>query len=84
MESANKKRKWNTRRSLAAGVIALVASAISLGCGRYVISPFDVIRVLFPSIFDQSAISDTIRHVVFFVRLPRILGALLCGAALAA
>ena len=84
MESANKKRKWNTRRSLAAGVIALVASAISLGCGRYAISPFDVIRVLFPSIFDQSAISDTIRHVVFFVRLPRILGALLCGAALAA
>lgn len=83
MDMAAKSKKWNKKRTLAAGVIALVASAISLGCGRFAISPLDVIRVLFPSIFDQSAISDTVRHVVLFVRIPRILGALLCGAGLA-
>ena len=84
MESANKKRKWNTRRSLAAGVITLVACAVSLGMGRYAIAPYDVLRAICDLFTGSDTVSDTMRHVVCFVRVPRIFGALLCGAGLAA
>ena len=84
MESANKKRKWNTRRSLAAGGITLVACAVSLGMGRYAIAPYDVLRAICDLFTGSDTVSDTMRHVVCFVRVPRIFGALLCGAGLAA
>ena len=83
MEAANKNRKWNTKRSLAAGVITLVACAVSLGMGRYTIAPYDVLRAIFDVFTGSDTVSDTMRHVVCFVRVPRILGALLCGAGLA-
>ena len=82
MEAANKNRKWNTKRSLAAGVITLVACAVSLGMGRYTIAPYDVLRAIFDVFTGSDTVSDTMRHVVCFVRVPRILGALLCGAVL--
>ena len=84
MEAANKKRKWNTRRSIAAGVITLVACAVSLGMGRYAIAPYDVLRAICDLFTGSDTVSDTMRHVVCFVRVPRIFGALLCGAGLAA
>ena len=84
MEAANKKRKWNTRRSIAAGVITLVACAVSLGLGRYAIAPYDVLRAICDLFTGSDTVSDTMRHVVCFVRVPRIFGALLCGAGLAA
>ena len=83
MEAANKKRKWNTRRSIAAGVITLVACAVSLGMGRYAIAPYDVLRAICDLFTASDTVSDTMRHVVCFVRVPRIFGALLCGAGLA-
>ena len=59
MESANKKRKWNTRRSLAAGVITLVACAVSLGMGRYAIAPYDVLRAICDLFTGSDTVSDT-------------------------
>ena len=84
MEATVKKRKWNTRRSIAAGVITLVACAVSLGMGRYAIAPYDVLRAICDLFTGSDTVSDTMRHVVCFVRVPRIFGALLCGAGLAA
>lgn len=83
MEILSKKRKWNTKRSLAAGVITLVACAVSLGMGRYVITPKNVVRAICDMFTGSETVSETVRHVVLSVRVPRILGALLCGAGLA-
>ena len=67
MEAANKNRKWNTKRSLAAGVITLVACAVSLEMGRYTIAPDDVLRAIFDVFTGSDTVSDTMRHVVCFV-----------------
>ncbi len=83
MERTSKNRKWNTTRSLAAGVITLVACAVSLGMGRFRIAPGNVMRAICDVLIGSETVSETIRHVVCFVRVPRILGALLCGAGLA-
>lgn len=83
MERISKNRKWNTKRSLAAGVITLVACAVSLGMGRYVIAPGNVVWAICDGLTGSETVSETVRHVVCFVRVPRILGALVCGAGLA-
>lgn len=83
MARISKNRKWNTKRSLAAGVITLVACAVSLGMGRYGIAPGNVMRAICDVLTGSETVSETVRHVVCFVRVPRIFGALLCGAGLA-
>lgn len=52
--------------------------------GRYAIAPYDVLRAICDLFTGSDTVSDTMRHVVCFVRVPRIFGALLCGAGLAA
>lgn len=81
---AAKSKKWNTKRSLAAGVLTFVACAVSLGMGRYSISQADVLLAFFDVFTGSETVNETIRHVIFSVRMPRIFGALLCGAGLAA
>lgn len=76
MESANKKENGIQGAVLRQGVIALVASAISLGCRRYAIAPYDVLRAICDLFTGSDTVSDTMRHVVCFVRVPRIFGAL--------
>ena len=51
--------------------------------GRYPISPLDVINTIFCPIFPQLEVSSTITTIVFEIRLPRIIAALVVGAALA-
>ena len=51
--------------------------------GRYQISPIDVINTLLSPIFPQLEVSSTITTIVFEIRLPRIIGALVVGACLA-
>ena len=51
--------------------------------GRYPVSPIDVVKTLLCPIFPQLQVSQTITTIVFEIRLPRILGALIVGAALA-
>lgn len=51
--------------------------------GRYAIAPYDVLRAICDLFTGSDTVSDTMRHVVCFVRVPRIFGALLCGAGLA-
>lgn len=51
--------------------------------GRYPISPIDVINTVLCPIFPQLEVSPTITTIVFEIRLPRIIAAMLVGAALA-
>lgn len=51
--------------------------------GRYPISPIDVINTVLCPIFPQLEVSPTITTIVFEIRLPRIIAAMLVGASLA-
>ena len=81
----NNINKWNVRwlilvMTLLLGVTALLALCI----GRYWISPQDVIRVFLikGKMLDQS-LSGMEESVIFTLRLPRILAAILIGSSLA-
>ena len=51
--------------------------------GRYPISPIDVVSTILCPIFPQLEVSPTITTIVFEIRLPRIIAAIVVGAALA-
>ena len=51
--------------------------------GRYPISPIDVVNTILCPIFPQLEVNSTITTIVFEIRLPRILGAVVVGACLA-
>lgn len=51
--------------------------------GRYPISPIDVLKTILCPIFPQLTVSSTVNTIVWQIRLPRILAALLVGASLA-
>lgn len=51
--------------------------------GRYQVAPVDVIKTILSPIFPSLEVSPTITTIVFEIRLPRILAALLVGASLA-
>ena len=51
--------------------------------GRYPISPIDVIKTILSPLIPTLTVSPTITSIVFHVRLPRILAALIVGASLA-
>lgn len=70
------------------GIVLLVFLPIilffaSFLIGRYPIDPVDVIKTILCPIFSQLEVSQTITTIVFEIRLPRIIGALVVGAALA-
>ena len=70
------------------GIVLLVFLPIilffaSFLIGRYPIDPVDVIKTILCPIFPQLEVSQTITTIVFEIRLPRIIGALVVGAALA-
>lgn len=51
--------------------------------GRYPISPIDVVKTILCPIFPQLEVSSTLTTIVYEIRLPRIIGALVVGASLA-
>jgi len=56
---------------------------ISFLLGRYPISIYDVVLAIFSKILGfDSGLSESIETIIFQIRLPRILGAMLVGAAL--
>lgn len=63
-------------------VLPLLLFFFSLGIGRYQLGPVGVFRVLLSPIFPDLAsdIPEVARRLIFRVRLPRILAALLIGA----
>ena len=51
--------------------------------GRYSISPVDVVYTILSPVFPQLEVSSTITTIVFEIRLPRIIGAMVVGSCLA-
>lgn len=51
--------------------------------GRYPISPIDVIKTILCPMFPQLEVSSTLTTIVYEIRLPRIIAALVVGASLA-
>ena len=81
MDSKRRRKTiWWTAGTLAA-VVVLALAAMTLG--RYEITLPQFFAALFPGAFPDIEVSDTMRNVIFNVRLPRILLALLSGAGLA-
>ena len=76
-----------TRGRRAIWIMAIVFIAVflvSLGVGRYGITPNNVVRILISKVFPIAQTWDpTMEQVVFSVRLPRLLGGSLVGTALA-
>ena len=79
------RRKEKKYRMIFAALLLIVTGLviIAIGLGRYYISPIDVIKILLSKVIhiepDWEAQAES---VIFTLRLPRISGALLVGAAL--
>ncbi len=81
MELRNTKRRnylWGVGLA-----VAIVAFGIyALGCGRYGLSFPEIMQTVFPGTYPQIEVTENMRTVLFNIRLPRILLALLAGAGL--
>lgn len=63
-------------------ILPVIILILSLVLGRYQISALDVLRVLLSPIFPELSVDipDIAKRLIFQIRLPRILGALIIGA----
>lgn len=61
----------------------LMAAILSATVGSYPISAGDVYRTIWAAITGGVQQDPTVAHIVIDLRMPRILGAIVCGAALA-
>lgn len=62
------------------GLAAL--TLIAMGLGRFSMSPAEVLATLFPGALSGVEVTQTMQNVVYNIRLPRVLLALLSGAGL--
>lgn len=66
-------------------ILLVIACLLSIGIGRFPISPCEVIRILAARFVPvEKTWVDTLETVIFNVRIPRITAAVLVGATLAA
>ncbi|MEG2406096.1 MAG: iron ABC transporter permease [Clostridiales bacterium] len=64
-------------------VVLFILTIVAIGTGRYYISPVTVVEVMLSKIFPLSGSWEPqVESVIFTLRLPRIIGALLVGGAL--
>lgn len=64
-------------------LLMIALTIVSIGLGRYYISPVHVVKILFSKLMDIPQTWEAqAESVIFTLRLPRILAALLVGAAL--
>lgn len=63
--------------------VCIVLATYSAMLGSYPISPSEVYTTIWNAITGQSQPDKTVAHIVLDLRLPRILGAIVCGFALA-
>lgn len=69
---------WTTGLLIGSAVLALAA----IGMGRFSMSIPQTLATLFPSSFPEIEVTQTMRNVIFNIRLPRVLLSLLAGAGL--
>ncbi|MBE6509408.1 MAG: iron ABC transporter permease [Methanobrevibacter sp.] len=63
--------------------LPIILFFLSFLLGRYPVSPIDVINTILCPIFPQLEVSQTVTTIVYEIRLPRIIAAIVVGAALA-
>lgn len=65
-------------------LIFMILSILSVSIGRYYISPIDIIKIILNKLFniEFSNFEYQKEAVIFLLRLPRIIGAILVGASL--
>ncbi|MDR3290692.1 MAG: iron ABC transporter permease [Methanobrevibacter sp.] len=63
-------------------IMPILLFFISFLIGRYPVTPVEVVYTLISKFDPSYVVSDTVSSVVFNIRLPRIIGALIVGAAL--
>ncbi len=64
-------------------VVMVLAAMVAMGIGRYSVAPDDVLRILLSNVLPMEVDwSDPAQRVVERIRLPRVLSALIAGAAL--
>ncbi len=63
--------------------VCIVLATYSAMLGSYPISPSEVYTTIWNALTGQSQPDRTVAHIVLDLRLPRILGAIVCGFALA-
>lgn len=79
MRSASAKTfLWTAGLIIGSAVIALAA----IGMGRFSMSIPQTLATLFPGSFPEIEVTQTMRNVIFNIRLPRVLLSLLAGAGL--
>jgi len=77
------RRFWSGLALWGAGVCLLALIVLSLMVGKYQISPFDVVHVLFARLM-RSSVDPILANVIYNIRLPRVAAGVCVGAALAA
>ena len=65
------------------GIAAALIAVVSLGVGRYYLSPLSIIKVLLQGLGLNMGMEKNPMAVVLHIRLPRILSSMLLGAGLA-
>ena len=76
------RRRIDIIRALSVIAAIFVMSAASVTMGRYDVSFAELGAVFFPGLFPGVQLTQTVRDVIFNIRIPRILLALLAGAGL--
>lgn len=84
MSVDSKRPLWWLRRWLAPLLLAALVFA-SFGFGRYAVAPQDIVRAVWAALTDTpSGLSPAAEIVIWQIRLPRVVAALLVGGALSA
>ena len=64
--------------------LLVVMAVVSIGWGRLYISPVHVVKIVLSSVFSiEQTWTDQAASAIFMIRLPRVLSAMMIGAALA-
>ena len=84
IEAAPPRRVWSARALWVLAVLALPVSALlALGFGRFEVPPGDVLHILLANVLPiEPSWPGTAERVVELIRLPRVLSAMVAGAAL--
>ena len=84
IEAAPARRAWSARALWTLAVLALPVSALlALGFGRFEVPPGDVLLILLANVLPiEPSWPGTAERVVELIRLPRVLSAMVAGAAL--
>lgn len=82
LKSARHPPRYRTRFIILI-VLAALCFIVSLGIGKYIITPVDVVKTLLSPVISFDDITYQQWSAIFNMRLPRICGAFLVGAALA-